>query len=356
MLVVIRVPAASVSSLFTLLLFYFHPLYFPSLLTSSRLHCVKLGTLHTLYQVIFTFCYVPHLKGPTSKMPSVLSKFIFTTGAFAARAAAHGLVSGVVTDGTYNQGFILDYYYEKINTGSYPNTAGWYEEATDNGYVAPSSYGEADIICHKNADNANATATVSAGGTVDFQWNTWPQSHIGPVLTYVANCGSGDNACSTVDKTTLEWVKIDEAGIDLDTQTWPTDDLIANNNTWSVTVPSSLASGSYVFRHEIIAMHGAGSEGGAQNYPFCVNIAITDGGSENPSGTLGTALYKSDGTSLSLLRSFQSFMLLTIPVMLHLELPTYLSGNKLIMGRSTPRSRYSLQPLHHPHQLRDPRP
>lgn len=223
-------------------------------------------------------------------MPS-LKNSLAVAGAFAAKAYAHGLVSGFATDGTYNQGFILDYYYAKINTGTYPATAGWYEEATDNGYVAPTSYAEADIICHKNAENANTTATVKAGGTVDFYWTTWPDSHIGPVLTYVANCGSGDNACSTVDKTTLEWVKIDEAAIDLDTQTWATADLISNNNSWTVTVPSTLASGSYVFRHEIIAMHGANSEGGAQNYPFCMNIAITGGGSDSPSGTLGTALY-----------------------------------------------------------------
>ncbi|KAJ4423286.1 hypothetical protein N0V82_002013 [Gnomoniopsis sp. IMI 355080] len=223
-------------------------------------------------------------------MPS-LKNSLAVAGAFAAKAYAHGLVQGFSTDGTYNQGFILDYYYAKINTGTYPSTAGWYEEATDNGYVAPSSYAEADIICHKNAENANTTASVTAGGTVDFYWTTWPDSHIGPVLTYVANCGTGSDACSTVDKTTLEWVKIDEAAIDLDTQTWATADLISNNNSWSVTVPSTLASGSYVFRHEIIAMHGANSEGGAQNYPFCINIAITGGGSDSPSGTLGTALY-----------------------------------------------------------------
>lgn len=223
-------------------------------------------------------------------MPSLKSS-LAVAGAFAVKAYAHGLVSGFNTDGTYNQGFILDYYYAKINTGTYPATAGWYEEATDNGFVAPTSYAEADIICHKNAENANTTASVKAGGTVDFFWTTWPDSHFGPILTYVANCGTGADACSTVDKTTLEWVKIDEAAIDLSTQAWPTADLIANNNSWTVTVPSTLATGSYVFRHEIIAMHGAGSEGGAQNYPFCMNIAITGGGSDSPSGTLGTALY-----------------------------------------------------------------
>ncbi len=51
-----------------------------------------------------------------------------------------------------------------------------------------------NIVCHKNAVNANVSATVAAGGTVQFQWTTWPHN-IGPVLTYVANCG-GD--CKSV--------------------------------------------------------------------------------------------------------------------------------------------------------------
>lgn len=223
-----------------------------------------------------------------------MSKTLALVGAFAAKAYAHGLVSGIRTDGVYTQGFILDYYYAEINSGTYPDTPGWYETATDNGYVAPSAYGEADIICHKSAKNGQATAEVAAGGTVDFLWSTWPESHIGPILTYVADCG-GD--CTTVDKTTLKFVKIDEAAVDLDTQEWPTAAMIANNFTYSVTVPTGLASGDYVFRHEIIAMHGAGSVGGAQNYPFCVNIAITGGGSDTPEGTLGTELYTETGES-----------------------------------------------------------
>lgn len=147
-------------------------------------------------------------------MPSIKNS-VAVAGAFAAKAYAHGLVQGFNTDGVYNQGFILDYYYAKINTGTFPAVAGWYEEATDNGYIAPSAYAEPDIICHKNAQNGQTTATVSAGGTIDFFWTPWPDSHIAPILTYVANC-NGD--CTTVDKTTLLWVKIDEAGPDLTTQ------------------------------------------------------------------------------------------------------------------------------------------
>lgn len=48
-----------------------------------------------------------------------------------------------------------------------------------------------------------------------------------------------------VDKTTLKFVKIDEYGIDYDTQVWAAGELIANNNSWTTTVPSSLAAGTY---------------------------------------------------------------------------------------------------------------
>lgn len=40
-----------------------------------------------------------------------------------------------------------------------------------------------------------------------------------------------------------------------------------NGFSWNVKIPSSLASGSYVLRHEIIGLHSAGNPNGAQNYP-----------------------------------------------------------------------------------------
>lgn len=124
-----------------------------------------------------------------------------------------------------------------------------------------------------------------------MEWNTWPESHHGPVIDYMANC-NGD--CATVDKTTLEFFKIAEKGLVTDTTspgTWATDELIANNNSWSITVPSTIAAGNYVLRHEIIALHSAGSTDGAQNYPQCINLQVTGSGTDAPAGTLGEALY-----------------------------------------------------------------
>lgn len=200
----------------------------------------------------------------------------------------HGHVTGIVADGVYYGGFSLDYYYEKQNTGTFTESVGWWAEDIDNGFVSPDAYNTSDIICHLDGQPANKTATVATGGTVEFQWTDW--GHIGVVLTYAASCPA-ECTDPALDKTTLEWVKIDEGGFDVASQTWATADLEANNMSWTVTVPSDLASGNYVFRHEIIALHGATSLDGAQNYPQCVNIQVTGGGSASPDGTLGEALY-----------------------------------------------------------------
>ncbi|EWZ01136.1 hypothetical protein FOYG_00814 [Fusarium oxysporum NRRL 32931] len=189
--------------------------------------------------------------------------FTFVLAAFVGNAAAHGVVSSFKTDGAEHQGYLMNYYYD-----------------TKNGKALP-SFG-----CMKNGKPANLTVQVAAGGTVDFQWTKW--AHFGPMMTYVAPC-NGD--CSAVDKATLKWVKIDEAGIDLDTQEWAARKMVNNNRTWTTKIPSMLAAGNYVFRHETIAVHGSKRIGGAQNYPQCFNIEIIGSGTAKPEGVLGTKLY-----------------------------------------------------------------
>ncbi|KAJ5987115.1 hypothetical protein N7451_011480 [Penicillium sp. IBT 35674x] len=207
----------------------------------------------------------------------------------AALVAGHGYVSGIVVDDTYYGGYLVtEYPYESDP----PELIAWSEQETDLGYIDGSEYANSNIICHKDAQPGALEAPVKAGGSVELQWTTWPTSHHGPVITYMANC-NGD--CDDVDKTTLEFFKIDQGGLISDTTepgTWASDKLIANNNSRTVTVPSDIADGNYVLRHEIIALHSAEETNGAQNYPQCINLKVTGGGSATPSGTLGTALYK----------------------------------------------------------------
>ncbi|CAG8958824.1 hypothetical protein HYFRA_00011775 [Hymenoscyphus fraxineus] len=208
--------------------------------------------------------------------------------AFATKVAAHGTVSGVVADGVYYPGYNANFQY----MATAPVVVGWSTpQDQDNGFIAPDQYSSPDIICHRGATNAGTSAKVAAGGKIDLQWTTWPESHHGPMIDYLANC-NGD--CTTVDKTALEFFKIDGVGL-IDGSAapgkWASDEMIANNNTWSVTIPSDIAPGSYVLRHETIALHSAGSSGGAQNYPQCINLEITGSGTASPSGVKGTALY-----------------------------------------------------------------
>lgn len=224
----------------------------------------------------------------------------------AALVAGHGYVTGAVVDGTYHGGFIVDTYNYQT---PYPDNIGWFEDATDNGFVDGSSYSSSDIICHKDAKNGALSASVKAGGDVELQWTEWPESHHGPVITYLANC---DGDCTTVDKTSLKFFKIDEAGLIDDSNvpgTWASDNLISNNNSYTVTIPSSIAAGNYVLRHEIIALHSAGETNGAQNYPQCINLKVTGGGSDSPAGTLGTALYKNTdaGIKVNIYQSLSSY-------------------------------------------------
>jgi cellulase len=51
-----------------------------------------------------------------------------------------------------------------------------------------------------------------------------------------------------------------------------------------VKIPSGLAPGDYLLRAEAIALHAAGSPGGAQFYLTCYQITVTGGGSASPGG------------------------------------------------------------------------
>ncbi|KAE9579551.1 Endoglucanase-4 [Colletotrichum fructicola] len=242
-------------------------------------------------------------------MPSFKTSAVVSALAGAASVLGHGHVNYFTVDGKEFQGYdVTSYPY----MASPPEVYGWSATNTDNGFVDPSSYASGDIICHKGAKNAALTATAAAGATVKFFWNTWPESHKGPVIDYLAPCGDD---CATVDKAGLEFFKIGQKGLEdpsaANNGEWATDELIANNNTWTIKIPDSVKPGKYVWRHEIIALHSAGQENGAQNYPQCFNIEITGSGSEAPAGTLGTALYKASdaGILISIYNSLKSYVI-----------------------------------------------
>ncbi|KAK3067485.1 hypothetical protein LTR53_015622 [Teratosphaeriaceae sp. CCFEE 6253] len=212
--------------------------------------------------------------------------------------SAHGYVSGVVAGGKWYPATSPNWIY----SASKPAQAGWYAYNQDNGFVAPDAYGSDNITCHKGATPGSTFITVAAGSTIDLQWNTWPESHKRPIINYLARC---TDDCTKQDKTKLNFFKASaEALIDgsVAPGTWATDKMLANNITASFKIPSGL-SGNFVLRHEIVALHSAGTADGAQSYPNCINLKITGSGSEKPclSGAdcrKGTKLYKETGTGI----------------------------------------------------------
>ncbi|KAF4974804.1 hypothetical protein FZEAL_8328 [Fusarium zealandicum] len=224
-------------------------------------------------------------------MSSFKTSSLLALASYAAQVTAHGHVDWLIANGVAYRG------YDAPSMSWNPNhdpVVGWTNGATDNGYVEPNNFGDADIICHKAARPAKGHVTIAAGDKITVQWSTWPESHKGPVIDYLARC-PGD--CETVDKNSLEFFKISASGlIDMTMQSgrWAADVLVSNSFSWTVQIPAQLAPGNYVLRHEIIALHGSGQPNGAQNYPQCFNLKVTGGGSLSPAGTKGTKLYKAN--------------------------------------------------------------
>lgn len=91
------------------------------------------------------------------------------------------------------------------------------------------------------------------------------------------------------------WFKIDAIGRTGTTDVWGDSPLMTAGNQYTYTIPSCLAAGDYIVRHEIIALHSAYSYPGAQFYPSCHQIAVTGSGtSTGPSSKVAIpGVYKS---------------------------------------------------------------
>lgn len=213
--------------------------------------------------------------------------------AFVSPVTAHGRITNITTSsGVVYTGWDPEM---ALQPTTPPPLAAWKASNLGNIYVSPSSFNTSNITCHFNASPGALHVNTAAGDTLRLQWNEWPTSHKGPVLNYLASC---DGSCVDAKKENLKWVKIDQlgwlnsSGWEILGGTWASDVLIANSFMWTVTIPEGLASGNYVLRHEIIALHVANDADGAQSYPQCININVSRGGDKKiDGGVLGTQLY-----------------------------------------------------------------
>lgn len=106
---------------------------------------------------------------------------------------------------------------------------------------------------------------------------------MGPIMTYMASCGS--TTCDKFDATNAKWFKIDQQSYMPDGKTWWQMNF-HNNKTVDTTLPSNLAPGGYLIRHEIIALHNGETQNGAEFYPSCTQVKIGGSGSGTPDATV----------------------------------------------------------------------
>ncbi|KAI1465365.1 glycoside hydrolase family 61 protein [Daldinia caldariorum] len=122
------------------------------------------------------------------------------------------------------------------------------------------------------------TMTVAAGSTVGFTADG-SVSHPGTLQFYMAKVPAGQTADSW-DGSGAVWFKIFSQGPNISPSglTWPSE----GAKQVTTKIPSCIPAGDYLLRVEHIALHSAGSTGGAQLYISCGQLTVTGGGSKTP--------------------------------------------------------------------------
>ncbi|KAF7366929.1 hypothetical protein MSAN_00951600 [Mycena sanguinolenta] len=142
---------------------------------------------------------------------------------------------------------------------------------------------QTDIRCYTSLESGtSSTMSVAAGSSVGFTVDGNPSNlyHPGVLNVYMAKAPSGTDVASW-DGSGEVWFKIYQISAVTDggeTITFPATGL----SEVTFPIPSETPSGQYLIRIEHIALHVAGSYGGAQFYIACAQVEVTNGGTGTP--------------------------------------------------------------------------
>ncbi|KAG8905009.1 hypothetical protein FRB99_000882 [Tulasnella sp. 403] len=181
------------------------------------------------------------------------------------------------------------------------------------------------VACNVNGDiPAQGTCTAAAGSTVAVEMHQQPGdrdcsteaiggNHDGPTIIYLAKV---DDA-STAIGTQVNWFKIAQTGLvaanpAAQNYIWGTDVMNSNCGKVTFTIPADILPGQYLLRAEVIALHVAGSVGGAQHYMSCYQLNITGNGSNTPAGVKFPGAYSPTDPGI-LFNLYTSFTTYTVP-------------------------------------------
>ena len=153
-----------------------------------------------------------------------------------------------------------------------------------------------DMACNGGPNptqSSDKIIEVQAGSSVTGIWrhtltsgpgDVMDKSHVGPTMAYLKKV---DNAL-TDSGVGGGWFKIQEDGYS--GGEWGTLKVINNGGNHVINIPSCIANGQYLLRTEMIALHSASSNAGAQFYMECAQINISGG-----TGTASPATYSIPG-------------------------------------------------------------
>lgn len=135
------------------------------------------------------------------------------------------------------------------------------------------------MACYQltSGDEGAETASVTAGDKVGLKLDS-DIGHPGPLQWYMAKAPQSETAATmNGSDSALEWFKIseDHPTINSSGMYWPSQ----GQSEVFVTIPTCLEDGYYLLRVEHIAIHSAGTYGGAQFYLSCTQLQVTGGGS-----------------------------------------------------------------------------
>ncbi|KAH8907676.1 hypothetical protein BR93DRAFT_895234 [Coniochaeta sp. PMI_546] len=163
-----------------------------------------------------------------------------------------------------------------------------------------------DVRCNVGGSRGvSKKCPVKAGSTVTVEMHQQPGdrscgseaiggAHYGPVMVYmskVADAATADGSTGWFKIFEDGWNKKDGGGAG-DNDYWGVKDLNSCCGKMDVKIPEDIAPGDYLLRAEVIALHTAGSSGGAQLYMSCYQLTVSGTGTATPATVKFPGAYK----------------------------------------------------------------
>jgi len=152
-----------------------------------------------------------------------------------------------------------------------------------------------DIRCNAGTSPAASKCPVQAGDTVTVEMHQQANdrscaneaiggAHYGPVMVYLSqvdDAASADGSAPWFKVYQNSWASNPSGGSG-DDDFWGVKDMNNCCGLVDVKIPDDIPAGDYLLRAEVIALHTAGGDGGAQFYMTCYQITVEGGGSASP--------------------------------------------------------------------------